>query len=729
MKIQKYPLTLIMIGISLLINNAQAQEKIKTNLYKFTLDNFDSKSEDFTEILISGNNHYIYKEDADLHKLKYQSTDTKFLNGRLVVNLNNLGTVINNGADIILKPFTTSLLTANYDLQNNQVTAKKEFSNSTFLNYSVNTDTYNKQKSINTSIFKTFDNGVLYNLNTNYSNNSTSKFSVLDLYREQYFTDKLTSLKIGTAYSGSNAMTNPVSFIGIQYRKNYELDSNYIKNPYLSISGTADAKSIAEIFVNDKNYGNIPINQGPYDFKNLYSGQAAANEVKIIVKDLNGNVQSVTSQSLIGAPYNLKSGTDNYSFEAGKFRNGYNDFGAIFSSATYAYGYTDRLTIEGHYELAPGQVRLASNLTYATAYGTIQGGLAVGQNQHLVKTQYNYSSGNLSLNAAVVQAKNFTTFGNINNTIANQKILSGSYRFGKLNFSASTVKYGENLSRQSLSLNTNYKSANISFNINRSGKDKSIGFYLSMPIGNDSKWRSMTNIYNDTNGTSYSQNISKYGNVNDYNISIDATKDGQGNKGFNSTVQYDTQNGLATVTANNSSNYKNISGRFDGSIILDKGVNFSKTIYQGYALVDATYKDIPISLNNVEYAKTNKNGIAVIPNLYSGIDNKISIDTNKLQNEISVDNAEFNVSTYQFYKKDIVFNIRKNPVYLKFSNAINDKSIEIEGNTYFNTKKGIYFDNYKPNKEYDLNIKSCRAKFKLSTEEEMNSTIKIKCEE
>ena len=81
-----------------------------------------------------------------------------------------------------------------------------------------------------------------------------------------------------------------------------------MKNPYLSTSGTADVKSNAEIYVNDKFVSSTSLNPGPYTINNIGSGQTSNNDVKIVVKDINGNLVQVNNISLIGSSYNLKKG-------------------------------------------------------------------------------------------------------------------------------------------------------------------------------------------------------------------------------------------------------------------------------------------------------------------------------------------------------------------------------------------------------------------------------------
>lgn len=721
---RKIQLALIIGSLFTNLSFAETITKAESHLFSFVVDNSKNNSSDLVKIYTKGKDYYIVKDTADEYKLSYPVGVVHSIDGQLVVHLNSLGKVQDNGSEIVLHANTDNLDKTTFNFQPSVRSTEQKYTNSAFLNYEVNHDSLSKVTALSVSAYKTFDNGVLYNLNTNTSTHGNNV--ILDFYREQYFKDKLTTLRLGSAYSSSNSMTNPVSFIGVQYKKDYSLDSNYLTTPYFNFSGKADAKSVAEIFVNDRSYGSVPVDQGPFDFKNVTTGQASNNSVRLVVKDINGIVQQVQNLSLIGSPFNLKAGTDNYSFEAGKFRLGYSHFGAPFVEGTYAYGLTDNLTLEGHVEASKSQTRVAGAATMATSFGTFKVGAALGPGEHLVKAQYNYQSGNFFSSVQAVRSSNFKAFGNLQNEIPNQNLATAGYRLGNYSMSASLAKLGTAGQRQSLNLSTNIGRGFATVSLNRTNHDNGISFMFSMPIG--IKWRTSTNIDHSHGGTSINESVTRAGDVNDWNMNANVQKNETGAKTYDSTVQYVSEHGVATAFVHSGFGQTGVNADLQGAIVFDQGIHFTKPIYQGYAVVNAGEAGIPINLNNQRVATTDKNGMAVVPNTYTSFDNEVSIKADDLPPELQVDDGIVKVSSQTFFKSDVLFKIKRSPVVLVLPFPTKSKTFAIAGKEFMTVPSGIYFDDYTAGKEYSLKVDNCTMKFTIKKDVELNEKIKLQCE-
>ena len=264
--------TAVLILCSLIAAQAQAG---RADYFNLKIDNIAYQNEELMEFTVINGEYHIPVETAKAHSLLFGDSDTFMVGSKKFVNLSKLGKVSEEGSDIVLHVNEQNIKPLEYDFKTNSVTSERTYEDSAFFNYSYARS--NISSTLNTSLYKTFSEGVLYNLNLNYSSLNKQKVTPVDLYREKYDRDSLTTLRIGTGYTGQNSLTSPLSFIGLQYKKDFSLDTNYLKNPYFAVSGTAQAQSVAEIFVNDKSIGRLPVAQGTYDFKNLTTGQTSAN--------------------------------------------------------------------------------------------------------------------------------------------------------------------------------------------------------------------------------------------------------------------------------------------------------------------------------------------------------------------------------------------------------------------------------------------------------------------
>lgn len=704
---------------------------LQENFYQINVDDSNKNTNELQKVFEVNGQYYMSEHDLNRYQVKYAPYTIIKYKGENLVLLNDLGTIKCDGS--VLKFHINPLLlpNINYNFQNNLVKAKRKYTNSAFMNYSISTNSQSNTQSITNSIYKTFSNGVLYNLNTSYLTNSKHGFSLIDAYREQYFPSKLTVLRFGTANTGYNSLINSIPFFGIQYKKNFSLDPNNLSNPYLSVNGTADTKSIADLYVNSHQIGSIPINAGPYTFSNLTAGQTSANQVEVVIKDLNGNVLSIQNVSLIGEPYNLKKGEDNFDYDLGLARNGYGGLGSYVADGTYAYGITNNLTIEGHGESTRGQSRVSGNITYASPFGTFQYGAAIGKGEHLQKFQANYQNGNFYGNISVIRSSNFHIFGNTNLLIPNQTLVTAGYNFFNTSIGFSIVKYGPQEQKNVFSLSRNFYNTNISLSLTKQGNDKSIFLTLNIPLGsNSSSWRSNSSYnHSSTQGTTSDLNLSRTGGqYNDWNMGLDYQTDNS-NKSINGNLQYTSQYGLASFNGSSSSGNNQYNLGYNGSLVFDHGIIPSQSIYQGYALVNTNgTPNIPISINNQLIAKTNNNGYAVVPNTYSNMDNNVAVITKDLPPNIEIDDSSYDVSPQNYFKADVNFNVKKNPVLLLPNISLKGiDSVKIDGNIYYTVNNGIYFNNYKVGEIYVLRLPNCVAKFSLKGNENINQTVPLVC--
>ena len=711
--------------------STEVSKSFQTNFFQITVDDSNKNTDQLQKVFEDNGNYYMSEKDLARYNVSYPPFSIITYNGEKLVLVNDLGTINNDGSSLKIHINPLLLPNINYNFQNNLVKAKRKYTNSAFMNYSVSTNSQSKSQAITSSIYKTFSDGVLYNLNTSFQTNSNNGLALIDAYREQYFPSSLTVLRLGTATTGYNSLINSVPFIGLQYRKDYTLDPNHLSNPYLSIDGTANTKSIADLYVNSRQIGSIPINAGPYTFSNLTTGQTSANQVEVVLKDMNGNVLSVQNVSLIGEPYNLRKGENNFSYDLGLARNGYGGLGSYIADGTYSYGISNNLTVEGHAEATKGQTRVSGNITYATPIGTFQYGAAIGKGEHLQKFQDNYQNGNFYGNVSIIRSSNFHIFGNTTLFIPNQTLLTAGYNFFNTSVGLSVVKYGNQQEKDVLTLSRNFYNTNVSLSLTKQGNDKTLFLMLNIPLGSSSsKWRSNSSYTNSSSqGTTTDLNLSRTGGqYNDWNMGLDYQTNNN-NHSMNGNIQYNSQYGQASLNGYSSAGLTQYNLDYTGSLVFDHGIIPSQSIYQGYALVDTNgTPDIPVSINNQEIAKTNSNGYAIVPNTYGNMDNNIAVITKDLPPNIEIDDSAYDVSPQKFFKADVAFNVKKNPVLLMPNITLKGiDSVKINGKMYYTVNGGIYFNDYKVGKVYDLHLNNCSTTFSIKGNENINQAIPLTC--
>ncbi len=205
--------------------------------------------------------------------------------------------------------------------------------------------------------FHTPDLGVLEN--TVLAEDLIEKFRIFRL--ENTWTkdllDQRQSVRLGDSFTAASALSRPLRFGGIQWATNFAVDPTFITFPTESIAGLAERPSVVEVFIDDALRSTARVPRGPFQIDRLpsVSGQG---EVRLVVTDILGREQEIV-QSFYFSPTNLAAGVSDFSFEAGFERKNFAladfDYGAAFFSGTYRYGFTDRLTAEGHVELQRDQ--------------------------------------------------------------------------------------------------------------------------------------------------------------------------------------------------------------------------------------------------------------------------------------------------------------------------------------------------------------------------------------
>lgn len=159
-------------------------------------------------------------------------------------------------------------------------------------------------------------------------------------------------LSVGDTLAPGGYVGRTLRFAGLSYGTNFGLQPDLTTFPTPFFQGQAALPSTVQIYVNDVLTYTRDVDRGPFTI----------NQIPVVTG--NGNLRFVLKDSLgvervFNAPYyadssNLRAGLTSYSFNVGFLRKNYGlhsfDYGKAFGSVTYRYGLSDAITVEGHAE-------------------------------------------------------------------------------------------------------------------------------------------------------------------------------------------------------------------------------------------------------------------------------------------------------------------------------------------------------------------------------------------
>jgi outer membrane usher protein len=174
----------------------------------------------------------------------------------------------------------------------------------------------------------------------------------LDTTWNRDFPERLATLRVGDAISGSGAWGRSVRFGGVQFATNFATQPTLVTTPLLSARGEAVVPSTVDVFVNGQRRASEAVPPGPFEIDNVPTINGAG-QMQVVITDALGR-QQVISQPYYSGSALLREGLSEFSFEAGAIREDYafesNAYGAAVLAATLRRGLRDTFTAELHGE-------------------------------------------------------------------------------------------------------------------------------------------------------------------------------------------------------------------------------------------------------------------------------------------------------------------------------------------------------------------------------------------
>ena len=225
-----------------------------------------------------------------------------------------------------------------------------------YLNYQVY-GTKTEDSSSNSGFFELVGFGKFGSLSNGIAARDIGKNSSItraDTYLRKDYPGTLETLTLGDTVSNDGDWSRAVRFAGFKWATNHKLQPGYVYTPNPIIKGSAAVPSVVDIYINNQKTFSQKVTPGPFDISNLPIPTGAGN-IDLVVTDILGNQQIIKENFYNAQAILYAKGEKDYTLESGFFRKDYGlenlSYSKPFTAGTYLYGVTDTLTARTRVEL------------------------------------------------------------------------------------------------------------------------------------------------------------------------------------------------------------------------------------------------------------------------------------------------------------------------------------------------------------------------------------------
>ncbi|MBZ4135456.1 fimbrial biogenesis outer membrane usher protein [Escherichia fergusonii] len=227
-----------------------------------------------------------------------------------------------------------------------------------------------------------------------------------------------TQWRVGDVISDALSWSSSVRLGGVYWGRDFSLRPDLVTWPLPTFSGEAAVPTAVDLFINGYRAGSTSLQPGPFTLTNLPYINGAGDAV-LVTQDAAGR-QVTTSLPFYVASNLLKPGMSDGALSFGALRREYGidsfNYGPAAASASYRYGVSDFLTLEGHSEvaeeLALGGAGAVVKLGY---FGVVNGAYSEsrmhGRSGNQINWGYQYSTAAFSV--ATQHTRRERGFGNL----------------------------------------------------------------------------------------------------------------------------------------------------------------------------------------------------------------------------------------------------------------------------------------------------------------------------
>ncbi len=489
----------------------------------------------------------------------------------------------------------------------------------------------------------------------------------LDTSWSKSFPETATTWTVGDVISSGLPWTRPVRIGGLQLRRNFDLRPDLVTAPLQSFEGTAAVPSTVDIFVNDiRTYsGDVPA--GPFTIDNVHVGPGTGT-ARVVVRDVTGR-ETETVSSIFAPAKLLRRGLLDFAVEAGLPRRGYGTANDAYVAIPVAggsirYGLSDRVTLEGHVELAGnlmnagagvvspvGSLGVASlaaggSVGGAGTGGFVQGAVEVVRNGVSLRGSTHRVFGRYADLASVTAASGSRP----------RSVDSISVGFSEFPLAGSGVRLGYIRTRTDTNEVTDLVQATLSGRLTDRASaflsgyaglaaERSYGVHAGVSVSLASGVHTSANAALDEDGPKVTASAAKSAPPEPGGFGWRVRASGLSQPIGEADVTYytDTVRTVARVAHQNGAVAAAVS--LDGGFaVTERGAFPSHTIDDAFAVVDAKDADLPVYLENRLVGRTGKDGKLLVTGLRSYETNHIRVDPLDLPVTADIRKTSFEVT-------------------------------------------------------------------------------------
>ncbi|HXF77879.1 MAG TPA: fimbria/pilus outer membrane usher protein [Usitatibacter sp.] len=474
------------------------------------------------------------------------------------------------------------------------------------------------------------------------------------------FPETNRTLRIGDASTRAGIWGRNVYFGGVQFGTNFALTPGFISQPVPSLRGLSVAPSTVELYVNDvlRQVSSVPT--GPFAIDNFPSVNGSG-EARIVVRDLLGR-ETVVVQPFFANSMLLARELNDWSVEAGKVRRGLGElsdsYGESFASGTWRRGMTDHLTLEVRGEATPGlrtagvgaitALPLQFLGTVAVA-GSDQSGTGRGWSW-LVGLDRTGLKSSLSIQAQGASTR-FRMLGQDNDFPVNKLQVAGSWtwyteRNGAFGLGFAKIEPFGQAAVTTVSANYSvalFERASLNVSVSRASgaaAGTSAGATLTIPL---------------ESARTFSASATHHAGFDDFYVSESRSPTADNPLGWRTLagtqdrkaqleggLYYLGNRGTMSGEVSASPDRTAVRAGVTGGLVAADGRLFTtRRMDQSFAVVELPgYPDVGVGIGSNVMAKTDADGVAIIPNLWPYQRNSVRLDPKDLPVSAELDSIE-----------------------------------------------------------------------------------------
>ena len=488
--------------------------------------------------------------------------------------------------------------------------------------------------------------------------------------------ENLRRVVLGDVLTPSRDFSNSVNIGGISIAKSYGIDPYFIRFPTQSLTGSVALPSDMEVYLVGQRIRTERLRPGEFELRDILAYGGARN-VQVVLRDPFGRVEQL-NYSLYFTDQPLQPGLHEYSYTFGAIRRDFglqsNKYGPLAFSMYHRYGVNKAVTLGWRAQATRRLLNTGPTATLVMGpFGVINLGLALstigGRQGAAGLASYTFESKNWSMGVFLRHdGRDYVGLGDppVMTNRRYDATASASYRLGgnstvTLSHAALTTRAGTTATASAsqgqpftFSALANRRVTALSYSVpipsTRAHLTASVSrikdtfgpgrteAFLSLSILLDKDHTAAASYRSDRRNHTESVRLTKYQPVGEglgYSLSADHSSGAQSTQ-FRSDVQY---NAPAAVLRADYGHYQ-AQGQKDqdlrvsvaGGIVAVGGhVAASRPITQSYAIVKVgELKDVGVFVHGQPAARTDAQGLAVLPNLSAYYENNVSIAASAL---------------------------------------------------------------------------------------------------